>query len=368
MRTNVSINTKMIIWAIQRAGYDVQGYLAKYPRVDSWIKEERVPTVKQLEAFSHKVHVPFGYLLMQEPPSEHLPIPFFRTLDNSPKAFNVNVYETIILLQRRQAWLKEYLIEHGFEKNKYVGSYNIDSGYGEIASDIRKTLGLTTDWARKFSTWEKSLEFLAAEIEKIGITIVFNSVVENNTSRPIKVEECRGFVLVDEISPFMFINSADGKAAQMFTIVHELAHIWIGESAGFDFRSLQPANDPIELLCDKVAAEFLVPEANFSMAWAIEPDIKKIARSFKVSPIVVGRRAFDLGKISKEEFFDFYNDYIAQITLKKQSANSGGDFYATARKRISITYAAHINNAVRTNKLLYRDANVLTGLKGDTYS
>ncbi len=55
----------------------------------------------------------------------------------------------------------------------------------------------------------------------------------------------------------MFINNSDGKAAQMFTISHELAHIWTGHSAGFDFRELLPANDPVELLCDKVAAEFL---------------------------------------------------------------------------------------------------------------
>lgn len=88
----------------------------------------------------------------------------------------------------------------------------------------------------------------------------FNGVVENNSHRKISVYECRGFVLVDEMAPFMFINNADWKSAQMFSIVHELAHIWTGHSAGFDFRRLQPADDPIEKLCDQIAAEFLVPE------------------------------------------------------------------------------------------------------------
>lgn len=96
---------------------------------------------------------------------------------------------------------------------------------------------------------------MVLHIEDKGIITVFNGIVENNTSRPIPVDECRGFVW-DEMAPFMFINNADWKSAQMFTIVHELAHIWTGHSAGFDFRKLQPADDPIEILCDKVAAEF----------------------------------------------------------------------------------------------------------------
>jgi Zn-dependent peptidase ImmA (M78 family) len=105
-------------------------------------------------------------------------------------------------------------------------------------------------------TWQEAQDHLIKHVEDKGIITVFNGVVENNTSRPIPVDECRGFVLVDEIAPFMFINNADYKSAQMFTIVHELAHIWTGHSAGFDFRKLQPADDPIEVLCDKVAAEF----------------------------------------------------------------------------------------------------------------
>jgi Zn-dependent peptidase ImmA (M78 family) len=169
------------------------------------------------------------------------------------------------------------------------------------------------------------------------------------------------------MAPFMFINNADGKAAQMFTIVHELAHIWTGNSAGFDFRKLQPANDPIELLCDKVAAEFLVPENTFNKVWSYNPSIKYASRYFKVSEIVVARRALDTGKITKKQFFDFYEEYTNREFTKKENQSPGGDFYATTRKRLSITFASHINNAVKTGKLLYRDAYKLTSLKGDTF-
>jgi len=191
-------------------------------------------------------------------------------------------------------------------------------------------------------------------------------VVENNTSRPIAVDECRGFVLVDEVAPFMFVNNADGKAAQMFTIVHELAHIWTGQSAGFDFRTLQPADDPNERLCDQVAAEFLVPETAFTEIWNEYRNTKQVSRHFKVSEIVIARRALDMGFISKADFFAFYNEYHNREFAKKQSP--GGDFYATARKRLSVTFATHVHQAVKTGQLLYRDAYKLTSMKGDTFN
>ncbi len=197
--------------------------------------------------------------------------------------------------------------------------------------------------------------------------MVFNSIVGNNTHRPLKVEECRGFVLVDEYAPFMFINAADGKGAQMFTILHELAHIWTGESAGFDFRQLQPADEPIEKLCDKIAAEFLVPYEAFEEKWTGRMNFKHLSKYFKVSPIVIARRALDLNKITKAQFFSFYNKYIETIKDKKQNQSGGGDFYKTARKRVSPSFAAHIEHALESGQLLYRNAYKLTDLKGETF-
>ncbi|MPM83731.1 hypothetical protein SDC9_130800 [bioreactor metagenome] len=154
----------------------------------------------------------------------------------------------------------------------------------------------------------------------------------------------------------------------MFTLIHELAHIWLGESAGFDMEKMLPADDPVEILCDKIAAELLVPEVYFRKKWETTNDFKYLSRIFKVSPIVVGRRALDLGLISRQHFFSFYNNYIAEIKLKKERQGSGGDFYATAKKRVSARFAAFVNNAVKDNKLLYRDAYRLTNMKGDTYN
>ena len=367
MRTEINVNSNMIAWAISRAGYELQVFTEKFPKVQQWLEGERKPTVKQLEDFSKKVHLPFGYLFLPEPPKEKLPIPFFRTNNSQATSVSLNVYDTILLMQQRQDWLKDYLIEKEFDKLPFVGKFLNQNNVQKIVADIRNTLGLQENWANDFKTWQEAQDHLIKHVEDKGIITVFNGVVENNTSRPIPVDECRGFVLVDEIAPFMFINNADYKSAQMFTIVHELAHIWTGHSAGFDFRKLQPADDPIEILCDKVAAEFLVPENTFNQVWLENQSIKYASIFFKVSEIVIARRALDTGKISKKQFFEFYEEYSNREFIKKESQGDGGNFYATTRKRLSITFASHVSNAVKSGKLLHRDAYKLTSLKGDTF-
>ena len=270
-------------------------------------------------------------------------------------------------MQQRQDWLKNYLKENDFEELKFVGKYRNSKDVGAIVSNIRETLGLNENWASEFKTWDGALGHLIEQIEDKGIIAVFNGVVENNGFRKIPVDECRGFVLVNKTAPFMFINNADSKAAQMFTIVHELAHIWTGHSAGFDFRKLQPADDANERLCDMIAAEFLVPETEFNKFWTQHNSIKDAAHYFKVSEIVIARRALDTGKISKKDFFAFYDEYFHREFVKKGQQSSGGDFYATTRKRLSLTFATHVFNALRSGDLLYRDAYKLTSLKGDTF-
>lgn len=357
----------MLTWAIGRAGHALEDFLHRYPQVRDWIEQVRRPTVKQLEDFAKRVYIPFGYLFLTAPPDETISFPFFRKGGRRQGDLSLNVFDTIRLVQRRQDWLSQYLEENGGVRLPFIGRFDQSSDHHDIVEDIRKTLNVGPEWASSFSTYEESLNFIGRQIEAVGIMVVFNGVVENNTHRPIPVDECRGFVLVDEFAPFMFINAADAKGAQLFTVIHELAHIWLGVSAGFQNENLLPAEDELELLCDRVAAEFLVPADTFDKLWHSGGDINKLSRFFKVSAVVIARRALDLGKISKSEFFSYYRLFMANAQKKREAQSKGGDFYATARKRIGASFAAYVDQAVRQNKLLYRDAYKITGLRGDTY-
>lgn len=370
MSTRVeNINKELIEWAIIRNGNSLEEFYAQNPSVENWIKGEKFPTVKQLEAFTHKVHVPFGYMFLPQPPNETIPLPFFRTGKKSTNSVSLNVFHTVQIIQDRQNWLTEYLDELNFPELDFVGKFNIKDNYIDIVNDIRNVIKLEFDWASKHNKWEEALDYLTIKIEEAGIIVTYNGIVGNNTHRTIDVNECRGFVLVNKKAPFLFINSADAKAAQMFTLIHELAHVWLGKSAGFDNANLLPADDPLELLCDKVAAELLVPEVYFMKKWETsQKNFKYLSRIFKVSPIVIGRRALDLRLITYPQFIHFYNEYMNEIKERKDRQSSGGDFYATTKKRISLRFAAFVNNAVKENKLLYRDAYKLTNMKGETYN
>lgn len=370
MRTIVeNINKEIIEWAIVRNGNSLEEFYEKNPIVESWVNGDKYPTVKQLEDFTHKVHVPFGYMFLPSPPEENIPLPFFRTGSNvSTNQVSLNVFHTIQIIQDRQNWLTEYLEDLDFPDLSFVGKYSVNDNYKEVVRDIRSVLQLEPDWASKHDKWEQALDFITQKIEETGVIVAYNGIVGTNTHRVIDVNECRGFVLVNSKAPFLFINSGDAKAAQMFTIIHELAHVWLGKSAGFDNQNLLPANDPVEVLCDKIAAEFLVPEVLFLKKWETAKDFKYLSRIFKVSPIVVARRALDLKLISQQEFLAFYNQHMSDFKKRKAQQSPGGDFYVTMKKRVSLRFAAFVNNAVNDNKLLYRDAYRLTNMKGDTYN
>jgi len=199
---------------------------------------------------------------------------------------------------------------------------------------------------------------------------VINGIVGNNTHRKLDVEEFRGFALSDEYAPLIFVNGADAKSAQMFTLIHELAHIWLGESALSDVGLISRSSQNIESWCDNAAAEFLVPAREMKAYWrdarhGASP-FETVARHFKVSPIVAGRRAADLRLVDRETFFGFYEEYIAR-EYKVRSGTSGGDFYNNQNTRVGEMFAIRAMRAAKGGRLSFREAYDLTGLHGGSF-
>ncbi len=364
------INTDVFEWAVNYSG-EGNAISIKFPKLSKWIKGDDSPTVRQLEKFSKATRIPFGYFFLDEPPTVSLPIPFFRTLDEKqPLSFSPELIDTVRMIEQRQGWLKEYLVQNGLEPFSFVGSEDTSANYKTVAKNIKRALGLNDKWASKLPNWENALNLLIEKAEEAGINVIRNGIVGNNTHRKLNYKEFRGLVMVDEHAPFLFINGADFKSAQMFTLAHELAHIWIGSSAIFDLRQMLPADNETEKFCDKIAAEFLVPETYLKKEWnnfkMTDDPFQAIARSFKVSEIVAARRVLDLGLISKNNFFEFYNEYLNKIP-KGKGKEKGGEFYNNQPYRVGKRFANIIFTAVKEGSLLYRDAYKLTGLTSKTF-
>jgi len=267
--------------------------------------------------------------------------------------------------------MRGFLIEQGEPPLEFIASRSLQDAPSEVAQEMRRFLGLETQWSRALPTWEDALRTLVQTIEAAGILVMINGVVENNTRRPLDVAEFRGFVLCDLHAPVIFINGRDAKAAQMFTLVHELAHLWLGQGGISDFNALLPSENEVEVFCNKVAAEFLVPAHEMTEAWqqvrrAMKP-FEKLARTFKVSPIVVARRVLDLGLITRRHFFDFYQEYRDTAAERTARRTGGGNFYRTLGNRLGKRFPSAVYSAAREGSLQYRDAYQLTGLSGNNY-
>lgn len=219
-----------------------------------------------------------------------------------------------------------------------------------------------------------ALDILRRAIERVGIIVFSNSVVGLNNHRPLDPEEFRGFVLSDTLAPVIFLNDADSKSARIFTLVHELVHVWLGQDGVFNLDKMMPANVEVERFCNRVAAEFLIPGDKLTERWkdagVTDKPFQTIAKWFKVSPVVAARRALDLKLISRAEFFLFYEQDHADWKKRRDEVrkkSSGGNFYATQNIRLGRRFSSAIVQAAKEGRMLYQDAFRLTGMKGQTF-
>ncbi len=370
--SRVGVSQEVFRWAIGRGGAVPARLEKKFPKIREWEAGASQPTLRQLEDLARATRTPLGYFFLDTPPEERLPIPYFRTVTEGPPWHpSPELLETAHTMQRRQEWMREYLLDQGVEPLPFIRSARPEEAPRLVAERLRQIVRLEVNWAAACPTWEEALRVFRTAVEEAGILLVGNGVVENNTHRRLDPQEFRGFVLVDEIAPLVFLNTVDAKAAHMFTLAHELAHLVFGSSAAFDLRSMEPADEPTERSCNRVAAEFLVPEDQMRQAWpSLRPDpepFQTLARRFKVSPLVAGRRALDLGLISREAFFDFYNAYIQYDRRKAASRADGGDFYKSQNLRVGRRFASAVATALGEGKLLYSEAYRLTGLRGAAF-
>lgn len=371
MSSTVNVKPELIRWALERSGRSAQTLSRTLPRIGEWEQGTTQPTFRQLEQLAKKTWTPLGYFFLSEPPEERLPIPDFRTVGDTPiQRLSPNLIDTLHTMQRRQTWMREYHIEMGQERVSFVGSARTTEDVHHVAKRMRDVFGMAEGWASRIGTWTNALSILRESAEAVGVMVVINGVVGNDTHRKLDPAEFRGFVLSDDYAPLVFVNGSDARSAQMFTLAHEFAHLWIGEGGIFNLPDLQPSTDRVEQFCNKVAAEFLMPADELTEFWpsakAAAERFQVVAKQFKVSPIVAARRALDLKLIATAEFLQFFRSYQADERRKAARA-TGGDFYNNQNVRVGKRFARAVMRAAKEGRLLYRDAYSLTGLHGATF-
>jgi len=312
--------------------------------------------------------VPFGYLFLSSPPKERIPLPDLRTLAGterekpSPEFIDI-LYDAL----RKQEWFREHLQEEDAEQLPFIGRYSIHDDHEAVARDIRHTLAIDTG-ARTATSWESFITELVRRAEGSQMLILRSSIVGNNTRRPLSVNEFRGFAISDRLAPLIFINSRDAKAAQIFTLAHELAHLWIGESgiSNLDyFKRAERQRHEIDRYCDQVAAEVLVPSKDFAIRWnlhgSLEDNLRHLARTYKVSSFVILRRAFDHELIDQLTYRSKYGEL--KEGSKRARKKENGAFYPAFLARNSNTFTNAVVVAHAEGRINGTEAATLLNVK-----
>ena len=347
-------------------------------QIDSWERGGTRPPFGKAQLLANRLRIPFGYLFLSDIPAETTPLPDLRTLDGAavpkPSPDFLDLLNEVIV---KQQWYREYLEQTERPAPEFVGHFSTQDDVGLVAADMRMTLSVNEQLRRASANWSDFLRRLVHNCEAAGILVMRSGIVAGNTRRKLSVDEFRGFAMSDEVAPLVFINARDSKAAQIFTLAHEVAHIWIGRSG---ISNPDPASvnshdtNRIEQFCNSVAAELLVPAESFLNTWrdlSANPERpQKLAARYRVSTMVVLRRALELNQITPAEFIR-----SVQAERKRQrdrdaqhQDESGGNFYTTLPARNSPRFTDAVLGALKNERVAHLEAAKLLGIRVATLS
>ncbi len=368
----VPIEPTLLRWALDRAGKSEEDLVTRFKKLPEWKSGEAQPTLKQVEAFARAVHVPVGYLFLSEPPDEPVPIPDFRTFAGEAISRpSSNLLDMIYTCQDRQGWYREFARVDGQPERTFVGSATIDTPAEVVAGEMQDNLGFDLAARRNCSTWTDALRMFIRHADDAGVLTMVSGVVMSNNHRQLDPMEFRGFCLSDPLAPLIFVNGSDTKAAQIFTLAHELAHLWLGDTALSNAGVETMGGRSEEIWCNAVAAEFLVPldalRANLRDGESLTDSLQRLARIFKVSTLVILRRLFDVGRLDRGTFDVAWKEETERLRAIDGSSG-GGDFYRTTPVRASRRFVRALVVSTIEGQTLYRDAFRMLGIsKSSTF-
>ena len=366
MTLRVDVKPEVLRWARERAGIEPDALVKRFPKYREWENGEKQLTFRQLEQLAKATHAPIGSFFLSEPLQEPVPIPDLRTVGNRFAGRpSVDLLDTVYLCQQRQDWYREFARMEGEDPLPFVGSATPASDVESTASKISGVLGFDLDERRALGTWTEALRRFNEQADGLGVLVMVNGVVGNNTRRKLDPDEFRGFALADDLAPLIFINGADTKAAHMFTLAHELAHVWLGESALSDLEPVSVPSHEVEGWCNRVAAELLVPGDSLRETYRetvdLTGELERLAHHFKVSTLVVLRRIFDIGGLDRDSLALAYRRELNR--LQSLATAGGGNFYPTLRARVGRRFGQALVTCTLGGRTSFSESFRLLGIK-----
>lgn len=306
MADKAYITPKLLKWARETAKVSEENAASKVnvtaEKITEWESGLSQPTIRQAQILAKAYRRPFAIFFLDEIPKDFFPLQDFRK-DRSKELSTASIF-IIREIQQKQTWISNVLKENNEEPLAFVGKFNLQSDPNVVAKDILQTLNIDpTNYQNDnpMKTWIESSE-------KNGIFISRSSFIHSRMK--LDSDEIQGFAIADRFAPFVFINTENWDSAQLFTLVHELAHIWIaqtGISNGIEqIENFSQDVNSIEIFCNKVAAAALIPMeylSHYSIhEFSDTRELFNISKSLGVSSISVLYRAKNLHLIPHSQF------------------------------------------------------------------
>lgn len=336
----IHVKWKIIAWAIQH-GEKSYSDLSRNYSLKLWenpSKETDYPTLKQLQKFSNSTKIPFHYFLQDEVPEEKHSFVNFRTINNKEVIPSRRLIDTVHTMENRQAWMKDYLIEQGnIIKFRSIDKIDSELSIKDAANSISNLLSFA-DFFKNSLDDNKFYNLLKKKISILGILVMQNGIVNTDTHRKLDLNEFRAFALYDDTIPLIFINSSDSVRGKIFSLIHELVHILIGENevlnAGPEVRTNK------ERWINAVTANILMPEeivkSKINSAKSDEENLEILSRKFHTSLLATAIRSKELHLFPNcDQLIEWArSEQEKNLIARKKKKDGGPDFYKSALSKI----------------------------------
>ena len=379
MGDKANITPNVLKWARESARMSEEIAAAKVSvtvaKLVEWESGDSQPTIRQAQILAKSYKRPFALFFLPDIPRDFQPLQDFRK--NGSKELTTSSIFIIREIQQKQAWISDVYVEDNEEKLAFFGRFTINDRPAVVAKDILRTLNIAPS---NYKTENPIKEWIDAA-ETNGIFVSRTSFIHSRLK--LDSDELQGFAIADPYAPFVFVNSDDWNAPQLFTLVHEVAHIWIAETGiSNDIEPDLKNKDkfhPVEIFCNEVAANALMPKEiilSFDISiYENAQDVFKVAKTLGVSSFAFLVRALNLDLISVQKYQKLkkeaeieYQAFLKREAEKKaalklrQKENPGGpNPYLLRLNKNSRLFTQVVLDALRSGYVQPTQASFLLG-------
>ncbi len=376
-RKLININPNILKWARESAHmeiYEIPKSEISHKKLLEIEKGLASPTFLQLQKLARRYQRPLGVLLGDKiPENDYFFIPFFRRENKTDYDFRLALY--IRELQEKQDWARNYLLSEGCDTLSFIGSIQLDDDILKVAEKIKNSLNLPS--FQEFKKNEKYLKALKDALEKLNIFISITG--SNKSNKSISLEQAQGFAIVDNIAPFIFVNTKNATNAKIFTLIHEVVHLFLNESGisenPIKDRKPECTEDKIEDFCNSVASEILMPRDIFLKSFehasgGLEERIKQLSKYFLISELAICVRLWKLRMITYADYENVYSlidnrikKYLKEKAGKQKESKSGGEYYNNMRSKNGELLSKLAFSAYKNGHILTMDISNILSVK-----